>query len=60
MGGFQAGELGEVGANLDGTAGLPLPEPAMAGTPETGGLRRLPGASQPVSLGPGGLQSTRV
>jgi hypothetical protein len=34
MGGFQAGELGEVGAELDGAAGFPLPQPAVAGTPE--------------------------
>ena len=60
MGGLQARELGEVGAELDGATGFPLPEPAVAGTPETGGLRGSQGASQPVPLGQGGPQPTRV
>ena len=44
MGGFQAGELGEVVVELDGAVGFPLLQSAVAGTPETGGLRRSPGA----------------
>ena len=44
MGGFQAGELGEVVVELDGAAGFPLLQSAVAGPPETGGLQRSPGA----------------